>query len=328
MTEWPRLLAFAELHFGAPLALATLVQREGAGYRQPGARMIITAHGTYAGSLTGGCLEDDITRSALGVIVSGCSILRTIDTRPHYGCRGRLHILIERVEIGFFNRLATHVQARIPCWLRTCFSFETDTMGTVLFADPDACMPEGPGYLIEHIDRQPLLLVVSGSEDAEPVCRFASSLGWQVNRILPVVGAARPGSAFAGTPCAAESLLLEYPPDERTAVLVMTHNLGDDIHYLRHALPASYAYVGLFGAHHRRDMVLSGLGGVGLLSDGPAPSWLRSSPSGHGVRPSPSVSAARRSTTPRRLPWSDSPCPAPFLFSPTAPLRAGTARRR
>ena len=47
-----------------PLALATLVRAQGSSYRRPGARMLICPDGTTAGSLSGGCLEEEVARRA------------------------------------------------------------------------------------------------------------------------------------------------------------------------------------------------------------------------------------------------------------------------
>ena len=45
---------------GEPFALATLVQTRGSSYRRPGARMLVTRDGTAVGSLSGGCLEEEV----------------------------------------------------------------------------------------------------------------------------------------------------------------------------------------------------------------------------------------------------------------------------
>ena len=43
-----------------PMALATVVNKFGSAYRRPGARMLITADGLSAGSISGGCIERDL----------------------------------------------------------------------------------------------------------------------------------------------------------------------------------------------------------------------------------------------------------------------------
>ena len=278
MSDWLRLLAFAKGHFGSALALATLVGREGSSYRQPGARMLVNDRGVYVGSLSGGCLEDDLARFAQSVLTDGRSRLRTIDTRPHYGCPGRLEIFIERLPASFFQDLALRIGARAPCRLRTRFKSSAGPLGTTLETaaedDPPAYLDKGDFIgsagktcFTEDIGRQPRLVVVSGSDDVEPLRRFAELLGWQFLRIVPLGEAARREVVEGDFVCPAEDLPVRFPPDERTAVLIMTHNLARDTHYLRHALPAPYAYVGLLGSRRRRDTILAELGEAGLLAD-------------------------------------------------------------
>ena len=71
MSDWPFLFDFARRHSGGRIALATLVAREGSSYRQPGARMLVGPDGTFTGSLSGGCLEEGIARTARRVLETG-----------------------------------------------------------------------------------------------------------------------------------------------------------------------------------------------------------------------------------------------------------------
>ena len=43
-----------------PAALATLVAVKGSSYRRPGARLLLLSDGTHLGSISGGCLEEDL----------------------------------------------------------------------------------------------------------------------------------------------------------------------------------------------------------------------------------------------------------------------------
>ena len=68
---------------GTPAAgrvLATLVKVDGSSYRRPGARLLITAEGRRIGSISGGCLEEDIIGHASKVRASGKAELLTYDT--------------------------------------------------------------------------------------------------------------------------------------------------------------------------------------------------------------------------------------------------------
>jgi xanthine dehydrogenase accessory factor len=60
---------------GEAIALATLVQVHGSAPRLPGARMLVTRSGKMAGSVSGGCVENDIVTRALQVLDEGRAVL-------------------------------------------------------------------------------------------------------------------------------------------------------------------------------------------------------------------------------------------------------------
>lgn len=102
-------------------ALATLVKLQGSSYRQLGARMLVTEEGAVAGSLSGGCLEDDVFERAGEVMRSGNPIAVEYDTKADediiwglgLGCNGIVRILIEC--------LAQESQANPITFIAECF---------------------------------------------------------------------------------------------------------------------------------------------------------------------------------------------------------------
>jgi xanthine/CO dehydrogenase XdhC/CoxF family maturation factor len=56
---------------GRPLVLGVVVETAGSTYRKPGALMLIASDGNYAGLLSGGCLEGDLSAHAASVRESG-----------------------------------------------------------------------------------------------------------------------------------------------------------------------------------------------------------------------------------------------------------------
>lgn len=89
---------------GRALALGVLVRTAGSTYRKPGALMVITASGEYAGLLSGGCLEGDLREHAQAVIASGTARPVRYDLRGEndllwglgIGCEGDMQILLLR----------------------------------------------------------------------------------------------------------------------------------------------------------------------------------------------------------------------------------------
>ena len=90
----------------APAVLATLVRVDGSSFRRPGARMLITPDQHRVGSITGPCLETEITRQAASLAPDSHPVLLTYDTAREddaifgYGlaCPGMLHILLEPLD--------------------------------------------------------------------------------------------------------------------------------------------------------------------------------------------------------------------------------------
>jgi xanthine/CO dehydrogenase XdhC/CoxF family maturation factor len=257
MTDWPFLLDFARQHRGGRLALATLVAREGSSYRQPGARMLIAEDLSFSGSLSGGCLEEGIANTARRVFADGRPQRLVIDTRPHFGCPGKLHVQVEEI--------ATDLPARIEAALRMRRSLllVTDSCGTRPAAGET-------GDLLEKVVPPPRLVVVGWTPDADPVLGFAQTLGWERHRVLRDHRMTGDTPAVAGESVhvlAADEMTATFKPDDATAVLVMTHHLATDLAFLREILPAGYGYVGLLGSKRRRETLLAELGGIGLLED-------------------------------------------------------------
>ncbi len=257
MSDWPFLFDFARSQRARRLALATLVAREGSSYRQPGARMLIGEDLSFCGSLSGGCLEEGIANTARNVFSEGKPQRMVIDTRPHFGCPGKLHVQVEEIAIALIERIESELRDRRPVRLTT------DSHGT-RFADG------GTGELLEEVCPPPRLVAVGWTHDMDPLLGFAAKLGWELHRVL------RDPRMIAETPrmagetiraLAAEDMTSEFKPDSATAVLVMTHHLASDFAYLREILPAGYGYIGLLGSKRRRETLLAELGELGLLED-------------------------------------------------------------
>ena len=62
--------------------LATLATVEGSSYRRPGARVLLTADGQRLGSISGGCLEEDVLVRARRVLSTGLASPAATTQRP------------------------------------------------------------------------------------------------------------------------------------------------------------------------------------------------------------------------------------------------------
>ena len=91
---------------GQQMALATIVATTGSTYRRAGARMLIPATGPWLGSVSGGCLEDDVARIGREVMRTGEPRLASFDLTADedavwgygLGCNGSFEVFVEPTE--------------------------------------------------------------------------------------------------------------------------------------------------------------------------------------------------------------------------------------
>ena len=122
--------------------LATVMDVDGSAYRRPGARMLFCADGERVGSISGGCLERELIRTARTLTMNGPRLV-TFDTRTNHlhpggrygqGCQGLIHILIERLQVGPSNPLTLFrdvLEDRVPGMMGTVYLTSGDPMPSV-----------------------------------------------------------------------------------------------------------------------------------------------------------------------------------------------------
>jgi xanthine dehydrogenase accessory factor len=89
---------------GTPTVLASVVKISGSSYRRPGAHMLFSEDGIFAGSISGGCLERDVIERFDEVVRSDTPILLEYSAQDiddefalGLGCNGSITILLEMV---------------------------------------------------------------------------------------------------------------------------------------------------------------------------------------------------------------------------------------
>lgn len=205
-------------------ALATLVRSEGSSYRRPGARMLIGRDGLTTGSLSGGCLEEEVAAIGREVLASGQSHLVAFDTRKRFGCHGKIDIYLERVAAEFFLDLARDLAARQKHLLLTRF---------------------GEHEFVHEIHPPIRILIAGEGPDSRPLHSLGHLLGWEIEEIVDL-------------------RTMSILPDQWTAALVKSHNYARDFAALQQLLPMNLRYVGLIGPRKRRDQLLNDLLDLGL----------------------------------------------------------------
>ncbi len=95
--------------------LATVIGVEGSAYRRPGAKMVLPEDGGGVGSITAGCLEDEVLALAQDVLASGTPRVETFDLTGDddvwglgVGCNGVITILLEPLDESYGPALDAH----------------------------------------------------------------------------------------------------------------------------------------------------------------------------------------------------------------------------
>lgn len=258
--------------------LATLAATAGSSYRRPGARLLLAAEGTRVGSISGGCLEEDVLARARGVLATGRAETVVYDTTSEndlvwgvgLGCHGVVTVLVEKLppRPAWVLALAENFAARRPTSLAVTYRADDPAqLGTRLAAaTPAVSTALNPASnLAVFFDAVPpptALVIFGAGDDALPLARLAHELGWHVTL-------ADPRSAFATAtrfPTAAHlvvgpaaELVHRTAPDAATLAVVMTHHYVHDIPLLRDLLPRPLAYLGLLGPRKRAEKILADL---------------------------------------------------------------------
>lgn len=249
---------------GLPTVLATVVAVRGSAYRRPGARMLVTSEGWRAGSISGGCLEADVTRQAAFLVANGRALVRSYDTSEdagaRLGCGGEIDVLLEPLDAAFLEVLARVEERRETLTIRT--AIEGGAGDREVWVDGVCVFSKGTlgerTVFEERVAPSQKFVIVGAGHDALPVARLADELGWSVD-----VYDWRPGLLTkerfptANVKCVAlDSLRFEVEPG--TLAVVMAHHIDYDAGALSLLLRDERVLsVGLLGPRHRSGQVLA-----------------------------------------------------------------------
>lgn len=252
--------------------LVTLVTVAGSSYRRPGARLLLTPEGERIGSISGGCLEEDVLAHARRVAVSGLAELVAYDTTSEndlvwgvgLGCHGVVQLLVEKLPPApaWAAALAANRAAHRPTCLAVVWrSSDPAHLGTTLAHSLPPLPPEAAVFYDEVLP--PVHLAIFGAgNDAQPLARFADELGWRVTVADPrpefTTEARFPTAAVRVVAPADELVARAALPSDALAV-VMTHRYVHDVPVLRELLARPPAYIGLLGPRQRAERILADL---------------------------------------------------------------------
>lgn len=262
-----------------PAVLATLVSVAGSSYRRPGARLLVRADGSRLGSVSGGCLEEDVLARAERVRASGMAEAAVYDTTAEndlvwgvgLGCHGVVRVLVEPVPKppAWAAAVASAAKNRTRVKLKVTHEAGSPANWGTRLVSSDAPF-EPDGVFTQEFTPPPCLAIFGAGDDAMPLAKLAHGLGWRVVVADPRA-ALNTAERFPWAACretgSADTLVARVfgaPAQPSSAAdggiaVVMTHHYVHDVPILRDLLPRRLGYVGLLGPRKRAERILADL---------------------------------------------------------------------
>lgn len=246
---------------GHRVTLGTVVRTWGSAPRPPGSLMVIRDDGQVAGSVSGGCIEDDlIGRVARGELATRLPQLTTYgasaDEAQRFGlpCGGTVQLVLEPLTPASLLR---ELLVAIESHRRVTRRLELDT-GVV------ALTPAANGDTLRFDERTLLtvhgprlrLLIIGGGQLSRYLATMALMLDYRVTVCEPREEYHEGWGAIEGVTLSREmpdDLVLAMNLDGASAVVALTHDPKLDDLALMEALRTPAFYVGALGSRRNND---------------------------------------------------------------------------
>lgn len=239
---------------GYPVWLVTVVETWGSAPRPPGALLCVRVDGQVAGSVSGGCVEDDlIERVRLGERVTAPTLVTYGVTKAEaarFGlpCGGNLRLVVEPL------RDRSWIEEILLLTARHLLVSRSLTLAT-----GEVCLHQADRDDTFHFDGVTLnavfgprwrILIVGAGQLSQAVARIALMLDFDVTCCDPreeyLLGWDVPGTRHSRT--MPDDLVVEMHLDAHSAVVALTHDPKLDDLVLLEALRSPAFYVGALGS--------------------------------------------------------------------------------
>ena len=235
--------------------LCTIVATIGSSPRPVGSLFACSDAGNTAGSLSGGCVEEDLIESLLRqdirqtqVVAYGVSAEE--NERLGLPCGGRLEVLVEPLaasDLAQIEALLSAVEARR--YITRCISLHT---GAVTLEPTEAYTPleVTDGEVLHTLGPRFRLLLIGAGALSETLSQLASAMDYQVmiNDPRPEALAHWQGEAALRIPGMPDDAVRNHANDTNSIVLTLTHDPRIDDMALMQALEQDLFYVGALGS--------------------------------------------------------------------------------
>jgi xanthine dehydrogenase accessory factor len=243
------------LDAGHRALLVTVVKTWGSSPRPPGAMLAVRDDGLVEGSVSGGCIEDDIVGRVRhdGMTATKCDVVTygvSADEARRFGlpCGGTIQLVIEPLtrESGI-RALVREIEARRLVARRLDIASGVATLSRA--RPTDGLAFDGTVLTTIHGPRY-RMLVIGASQLSKYLAQMALGLDYQVT-------VCDPRAEYEGTwdvdgvplvKSMPDDTVLEMKLDERCAVIALTHDPKLDDMALMEALKSPAFYVGALGS--------------------------------------------------------------------------------
>ena len=270
---------------GDRVALATVVATRRSAPRPVGAKLAISAQGELAGSVSGGCVENEVYEYAQEVLAGAPPRLLTYgisdDLALSVGlpCGGEIDVFVEEARRPLAERLMQIVESSERAVVLTVLS-GADLGAELLVTEGGERIGEAPDELAESAPElirrgrsgvvevagrevfadvygpPPRLLIYGAVDTAEALSRAAQEIGWR-----PIVADARARFATSERLPSAAEIVVAWPdetlaqvqPDDATAIVILTHDDKFDVPMIIGALATDAFYIGALGSRRNQE---------------------------------------------------------------------------
>ena len=273
------------LEDGEKVVVATVVGTRRSAPRPLGASLAISESGKMCGSVSGGCVENEVYEFAREVLAGAAPRLLTYgisdDLALSVGlpCGGEIDVFVDEVRRPLVDRLLQVVERSERAVVLTVLA--GDDLGAELLVTEDGervgngpeelaeSAPElirkGRSSLVEIGGREvfadvygppPRVLIYGAVDTAEALSRTAQEIGWR-----PIVADARAKFATPERLPSAAEIVVAWPdetlaqvqPDDATAIVILTHDDKFDVPMIIGALATDAFYIGALGSRRNQE---------------------------------------------------------------------------
>lgn len=245
------------LEAGHAVTLGTVTRTWGSSPRPVGAMLALRDDGLVAGSVSGGCIEDDLIRRAgegppVGARPEVATYGVTAEEARRFGlpCGGTLQLVLEPMHgLAAWRALLERVErreltARVLDIATGTFTLRAATAGETHNFDGETLVTlHGPRYR---------LLIIGAGQLSRFLAQIALGLDYEVTICDPrreySTGWDLPAVTLVDT--MPDDTVVAMDPDDRTAVVALTHDPKLDDMALMEALRSQAFYVGAIGSRY------------------------------------------------------------------------------